>query len=395
MRLDAVARAGLQQPQLDAAAHRTEPATRAVPHQVAESMLRAEPYPIELLLLYESNPIYSEPAGRRWAEAIERVPFVVSFSRLPDESVLWADLVLPDCCWLQRWELVEPAELAGSPAVALRRPALNSEAGTKPAADVILALAKQLGGLLSRSMPWSDGKAAILAGLNAATGAGESVEAVRAGPRNEWATGTLAAELSIAERLVGGPGWWAGTRGYEQWSLALRRPGGKFLFLPPGAAAGAGAARRSASLAEFAGDPAEYPLLLLPYRPAGHVDGVRYLTLLREQPVGPVPGLSWYGPAELAPADASQLGLANGDWVSIESPAGQVERPVRVLEGVRPGTVRLPVGFGPWPPSPNEPGNAAEHLLLPVADRATGLLTWNCVRVRLKQVSGKGRLLQG
>ncbi|MGW8249982.1 MAG: molybdopterin-dependent oxidoreductase, partial [Anaerolineales bacterium] len=52
---------------------------------------RMEAGEIDLLFVHGTNPIYELPAASGFAEAITRVPFVVSFSPFVDETAVWAD----------------------------------------------------------------------------------------------------------------------------------------------------------------------------------------------------------------------------------------------------------------------------------------------------------------
>src|SRR5439155_264180 len=59
---------------------------------------------IEVLLLGPGvNPAFTLPGGLKAADAIKKVPFVVSFGNLPDETTTLAHLILPDTHWLESW----------------------------------------------------------------------------------------------------------------------------------------------------------------------------------------------------------------------------------------------------------------------------------------------------
>ena len=45
-------------------------------------------------------------------------------------------------------------------------------------------------------------------------------------------------------------------------------------------------------------------------------------------------------------ADASELGLANGQVVSVSSRAGSVELPCEITDHIAPGVVSIPHGYG-------------------------------------------------
>ena len=52
---------------------------------------------------------------------------------------------------------------------------------------------------------------------------------------------------------------------------------------------------------------------------------------------------------ELSPVDAEPLGIAEGDWVRVESPRGSLEVRARV-GNVMPGAVFAPFHCGAWDP---------------------------------------------
>ena len=59
---------------------------------------------VELLLLGPGvNPAFTLPGGLKAADAIGKVPMVVSFANQPDETTALAHLVLPDTHWLESW----------------------------------------------------------------------------------------------------------------------------------------------------------------------------------------------------------------------------------------------------------------------------------------------------
>ena len=66
---------------------------------------------IEVLVLGSGvNPAFTLPGGLKVAEAIRKVPFVVSAANLPDETTALAHLVLPDTHWLEAWGDFSPRE---------------------------------------------------------------------------------------------------------------------------------------------------------------------------------------------------------------------------------------------------------------------------------------------
>jgi anaerobic selenocysteine-containing dehydrogenase len=70
---------------------------------------------------------------------------------------------------------------------------------------------------------------------------------------------------------------------------------------------------------------------------------------------------------ELSAEDASDLGVADGDLVRVESPRGAMEGPARV-GGIRPGTVFVPFHYGYWDRDDGDRDRAANELTITAWD---------------------------
>ena len=58
-----------------------------------------------------ANPVYDLPNAAGFAEVLTKVPYVVSFAPLVDETAAQADLILPDATYLESWgyDVLNPA----------------------------------------------------------------------------------------------------------------------------------------------------------------------------------------------------------------------------------------------------------------------------------------------
>ena len=56
-----------------------------------------------MLLLNDTNPVFGTPPAWRVAEALRRIPYIVSFGSFLDETSILADLILPDHSFLESW----------------------------------------------------------------------------------------------------------------------------------------------------------------------------------------------------------------------------------------------------------------------------------------------------
>ncbi len=60
------------------------------------------PY-LNTLIVLNANPVYDRPDGGEWAQALQQMPFVVSFASTLDETAAHADVILPASTFLEVW----------------------------------------------------------------------------------------------------------------------------------------------------------------------------------------------------------------------------------------------------------------------------------------------------
>jgi ferredoxin-nitrate reductase len=94
---------------------------------------------------------------------------------------------------------------------------------------------------------------------------------------------------------------------------------------------------------------------------------------------------------ELAPEDAAELDVGEGDVVRVESPRGAVEGRAR-LTGVRPGVVFVPFHFGSWGRATDDGGHerAANELTLVAWDPVSKQPLLKSAAVRVTRVAASG-----
>jgi anaerobic selenocysteine-containing dehydrogenase len=227
------------------------------------------------------------------------VPFVVSFSPIHDESVRWADLVLPDLTFLERYDIVRPEH--GTRALVMRRPVVEPVTSGMQTAEVLLRLARALGEPTKSALPWPDVAAMCKAGL----------------------AGTDADAEDVLSSLEDKGAWLAPAQ-------ERSNPGGRvdlFADLP---------------VVEV-GDAIRFPFVLVPFRGPGYAEGgSRHLPWLAELPMAA--GNPWRPYVEMEVSDAQRLGIVDGERVIVTSPVAEVEMLVQVRTGLVSGTLGLPLG---------------------------------------------------
>ena len=251
---------------------------------------------VAVLFVKDANPVYSVPEAFGFEDALEQVPFIVSFSSANDETTAHADLVLPNNTPFESWDELEPV----SGLRLLQQPTLRPLFDTRPTAEVLAELAQSVG--RGERMPSGDVRTRIASGLS----------------------GRLDAVLA-----KGGEGAPART---VRVSLANDLSG---LDFSPAALEGEG------------------ELVLLAYPSLHFYDG-RSARIQRLQEVpDPVTKTMWGSYAEIHPDTAERLDLERGDVVRIRTGAGQIELPVFPHEAIRPDVVAVAIGQGHRPVDPD------------------------------------------
>lgn len=111
------------------------------------------PYPIKGWFVYGTNLIQSLPQQEKTIEALQALDFVVAVDVLPAEITGWADVVLPEATYLERYD--EPhAPMFREPFVALRQPVVAPLHESKPGWWIARELARRLD--LADYFPWDD-----------------------------------------------------------------------------------------------------------------------------------------------------------------------------------------------------------------------------------------------
>jgi anaerobic selenocysteine-containing dehydrogenase len=373
---DVVAAAGNAAPRIDGAGTAACPLGRGRVQAVPGAITSAKPYPVEALFLHSTDPLAGLPGRQAWIAALHQVPLVVSFSPWLDDSARLADLVLPDRLPLEAWEVVRVASGAGEPVLGLRQPVVAPLHDTRQAGDVIVALAGGLGGSIARSVPWKCYQDAVTVRLQGWLSSLEDDDAP-------------ADVQSLLSEMKEAGGWWRESADAEAGPSELPTPSGKFEIGSQVIAARMAKAPDTAKesqgwpckglppweLPRFSGDPLQFPLHLVPYRPAQFVEnGGRFLSWLSELPL--VSGDPWPLRAEINPADAARFGLADGDQVLVESPIGSCRAVAQLSDGVGVGVVAMALGKA-----------GVVDLVVLDEDRWSGALAWQGTRVRVRKVS--------
>ncbi len=243
---------------------------------------------VDVLLIHDSNPVYSLPPELGFTEALGKVGTVVSFASLKDETAESAGLVLPDHTPMESW-----GDSAPRPGIrSIVQPTVRPLLDTRALGDSLLELGRGLGGAM-------------------AEGSFHNVV------ENNWSD--------------------------VNWRQALAQGGifSEVVIEPVGISGDFAGLGYSASSASGKG---EFALVAFPHHFLSDGRGAA-LPWLQEIP-DPVTKLQWNSWVEMSFESAKRLDVGFGDVVEVETPSGKIEASVFPRGGIRDDTIAVPIGQG-------------------------------------------------
>ena len=112
--------------------------------ELIEPMLTGQPYAIKGLVCYAMNLFESIPNPKRTQDALKNLDFYVAIDTLPQEHVMWADVILPECTYLERHDpLFACADK--KPYITMREPAVQPMYESKPGWWIARELGMRMG----------------------------------------------------------------------------------------------------------------------------------------------------------------------------------------------------------------------------------------------------------
>ncbi len=402
---DPVAAAGRRRPRLDAAGTDNAPHLRSDPEQLAEAVLASSPYAVEAAIVLGADPAFTSAAPERLSAALEKIPFVVSFASLADDTALYADWILPEAHFLESWQLSTTPPGVPYPLVSLGQPAVESLHDVRPAVEILLDLARRVGGEVAAAFPWPDLQGLIRqevdslfqARRGAIMGTAFDEAWVRMMERSGWWAPGYRTAAELWQRMKESGGWWDPFYDHGDWPRVLRTASGK-LELPTALLvrlakerSAAGGAVSSASVAPEARSAttaaaAALPLVLFEPLPVAGGRGAE-LPFLQEI-LDPGHQIHWESWVEIHPDTAARLGIGDRDLLRVASAAGSIEARARVTSRVVADVAAMPVGLGKRAGGRWARGRGANPLRLLAAERDAGsaLPDFGATRVELNVI---------
>ena len=323
--------------------------------EIIPSIEDAYPYSVGALILYWNDIAYSTPAAKETTARVladeSKVPLIVSIDIEMGETTAWADYILPDSTYFERWSTPHLGSAMNSKASPVRQPVVGAFdadmnytpflPNTKTVEDILIGLGKVMG--LPMDLADENGNATP---LNNAwdyhsqmlhnigdEGGGPGLEYVLArGGRFEDFDAIYDGE-KMAHRHSGRFHFYDEKLGQARDSMTGKPLDGFAKYVPP------------ADLLDNVIDQADanFPLHLLTYKQAWHsmARTISLPWLVSIQPENFV---------EMNTGDAKARDIRTGDLIVVTSAShleGSVGR-ARLTETIRPGAVAIAHSFGHW-----------------------------------------------
>lgn len=101
------------------------------------------PYPVRGMFIYKHNPVLNMPNTAKSIEMLKKMELVVAIDTMPSDTVMYADVVLPECTYLER---TDPVVTFGGvePAIAQRNKVIEPMYETKPVIEILRGLTQKI-----------------------------------------------------------------------------------------------------------------------------------------------------------------------------------------------------------------------------------------------------------
>ena len=235
-----------------------------------------------------------------------------------DETSIVSDLILPEPTYLEAWGDNVPNPGPGYKILSLQQPIVKpfEPTSTRPFADLLLLAAENLGGDISKALPWRSLKDLLRENVWKLHDLGNG--SVNGGTREEFWNAVLQRG-----------GWW--DTNSRSNSATSKRPILATRIVEP----------------EFTGNSDSYPFHLVPFSSLSLGEGKgANLPWLQATP-DPVTTAVWHTWAEINLKYANDNGIEEGDVLAIEAPDGsRIEALAYPHPAAAPNVVAIPFGLG-------------------------------------------------
>ena len=315
--------------------------------ELADWVLQSKSPPIDICFVHDADPVFSSPDGDRLVEALRKIPFVVSTSAVMNDTAALANLVLPSSLWLERRCDSITVDGNGQPVVSASPPAAKPRADSRNMADVVLTVAKNVGGRVAQQFPWKtyDDVMTDRVEVLLRSGVGDSFSAHHRSTwtqlleRSGWRAVSYHSAQELQAQMDARGGWWDPAYYHGEWRRVVPPADHRINLQAAELATKAQSYSHDESAAAARHLLYVYTELALTTRGGGSLP---YL----EDLGSPLWQTSWVTSAEINTKTAERLGLEPGDNIKIKNDRGEMTARVRLSPGVRPDVIAIPSGGG-------------------------------------------------
>ncbi len=435
-------------------------AAHGMMHMVITNAAKRDPYGVDVLFMYMANMSWNSamniPDTLKYLTAKDQatgdyvIPKIIYSDAYASEMVHYADLILPDTTYLERWDCISlldrPISEADGPADSIRQPVVEPDRDVRPFQSVLLDLGARLG---LPGMTTTEGKPRYPGGYPDYIVNHERTPGIGPLAGFRGVDGSLSGKGApnpdqLKRYIENGCNWYYElpdehkyfkhvNKGYLEWATGFgligkpepiihqlySEPLQKFRLAAEGHGAIQPPDSHRARIIEafdpipfwyppFEGemvDETAYPMHAVTQRPMAmyHSWGSQNAWLRQ------ILGRNWL---YIAKERALALGIKDGDWVTVTSHHGQIKGQAKLMNGVNPDTVwtwnAIGKRSGTWGLKQDAPeakkGFLLNHLiseLLPKrdggyrfsnSDPVTGQAAWYDLRVRVEKAADQSAI---
>ncbi|MEW6455493.1 MAG: molybdopterin-dependent oxidoreductase [Acidobacteriota bacterium] len=384
---DRTSEEGIKKPRIDKAGTDLFPLATDVVNQVAISGIKGDPYDVEILLLDNFNPIFFENLDSNFKNLFEKISFIISHSTFLDESSVYADLVLPKSTFFESWQDCIAFPLGRYTVFSVGQPAVESFGNMMNFYDLIIHVAKKIGGSVGESFLWRNYREVLdfsIDGIfksNSGTIISyqdEEKEMAELEERGFWTSKYENLER-FRESLFNEGAWCDFAYYFSEWSRVFRTPSKKYEFYSLilknklEEICKKRAVKNKTSIKyeleklsdelkiSQRGDFIYLPHFEPPRYGENEVDYPFQLNLIRiysnrmtgdgnlpflQEISGNYINEKWESWAEIHPEIAKEMHISDGDYIWVESSKGRIKVKARFFEGTLKEVISIPVEFG-------------------------------------------------
>ena len=438
-------------------------AAHGLMQMVITNAWKGDPYPIDVLFMYMANMGWNSAMNvpgtirmltdRDEASGEYKIPKIIYSDAFYSETVPYADLVLPDTTYLERWDCISlldrPISNAHGAGDAIRQPVVQPDRDVRPFQEVVLDLGYRLG---LPAFTTEDGQPRYPGGYPDYIVNHERSPGI--GPLAGWRNadgsgqGKGAPNPDQLQRYIDNGCFWKhelplehqffkhANRGYLEWAASVgfipkaepvvmqiwSEPLQKFRLAAQGHGPVQPPDAERRRIAEYF-DP--LPIWYAPFEHAAVESAAYPLRAVTQRPMAMYH--SWgsqnawlrqihgHNKLHISRTLGDKLGIADEDWVVVTSHHGSIKVPVKLMDGVNEDTVwtwnAIGKRRGAWNLADDSPefrkGFLLNHIiseLLPPredgyryanADPVTGQAAWYDLRVRIEKAPAEAPVASG